>query len=230
MGHKRASTDNTNGDQQANGDFGTFFVTKDSNEALGIIKAYDADYVVLSYDSLFELQTYANYANEKQKNKFNLKEIISMPFTCQPKQNMSTMNFNCTSMFYMGNQRINMNFDAQKMFSFAQTYSTKPTDIWQNRLPVVYYTTLNKSLLLITDMKTNQSYGIKLWFNAPETKDYFTEIFNDGFVRIWKVNKEAFKNIPVFMTGKTEKEINEWNSKLYWLDANYKYNEVKVIE
>ncbi len=223
MGHKRVSTDNTNSDVQADTDFGTFFLTKDSNEALGIIKAYDADYVVVNYDSLMEMQTYASYANTIVPNKFNTKEIVNMPFSCQPEQNLGTMSFNCVSLFYMGNQRVNTTFDAQKMFSFAQDYTTKPTDIWQNRLPVIYYTTINKSLLLVVDMKTNESYGIKLWFNAPETKPYFSEVYTNGFVRIWKVNKDAFKNVALAMTGKTEKQVEEYNSKLWWIDQNTEY-------
>ena len=220
IGHQRASTDNTNSDQQANGDFGTFFVTQDSNEALGIIKAYDADYIAFDYKALLETQTYSAYANELQKNKFNTKNSFVAPFACQSEQNPigGTTNFNCTSLFYMGGQRVSTKFDAGKMFGFPSQYTTKPTDIWQNKLPVIYYTTINKSLLLIVDMKTNESYGLKLWFNAPETKKYFIEVYNNGFVRIWKVNKDAFKDVSAYMTGKTVKEVEEWNSKLWWLN------------
>lgn len=221
MGHKRASTDNTNGDQQANGDFGAFFVTKDSKEALGIIKAYDADYVVYDYKALLEMGTYTAYANELQKNKYDAKNIFIAPFACQPEQNLNTLNYTCNSLFTASNgQRMSSKFNASQMFSFPSTYTNKPNNIWQNKIPVIYYTTINKSLLLIIDTTTNNSYGLKLWFNAEETKPYFTPVYDNGFVKIWKVNKDAFKDVKQHMTGLTEKEIDEWNSKLYWLDQN----------
>jgi len=221
MGHKRASTDNTNSDQQATGDFGAFFVTKDPKEALGIIKAYDADYVVYDYKALLETGTYTAYANELQKNKYNSQNNLLAPFSCQPEKNLGQLNYNCLSLFTNSNgQRINSKIDASQMLTLPSTYTSKPNNVWQNKIPVVYYATMNKSLLLIIDMQTNESYGIKLWLNAPDTQKYFSLVYDNGFVKIWKVNKDAFKDITPYMIGLTEKEVIEWNSKLWWLDQN----------
>lgn len=227
MGHKRASTDNTNGDGQANADFGAFIIEKDLNKALGIIKAYDSDYVVLGMDSTYALGTYLTYANSKSKKKYDLNPL-TLPYYCSQQSdpiNKSTK-FNCISIPVIGKKRLTLSLDAKQMLSLPTEYSTKATTIFQNKIPVIYYTNQYRNILTLADMSTNETTGYKLWYNSPELKPYFKKIYDNGFVKIWEVQKLSFENIPMHMSGLTIEEIEEWNSKLYWLDENYKYNQV----
>ncbi len=229
MGHKRASTDNTNSDQQANSDFGAFIIEKDLNKALGIIKAYDSDYIVLGMDSTYALGTYQTYANAKADKKYTLNPL-TLPYYCTQKQDPinKTTKFNCTTIVSIGNQRLTASLDAKQMLTLPTEYTTKATTIFQNKIPVIYYTNQYRNILTIVDISTNETIGYKLWFNAPELKQYFKKIYDNGFVKIWEVQKNSLNNIPMHMSGLTLEEVEEWNSKLYWLDENYNYN--KVIE
>lgn len=227
MGHKRASTDNTNSDQQANSDFGAFIIEKDLNKALGIIKAYDSDYIALGMDSTYALGTYQVYANAKSDEKYNLNPL-TLPYYCSQKQDPinKTTKFNCTTIVTIGNQRLTLSLDAKQMLSLPTEYTTKATTIFQNKIPVIYYTNQYRNILTIVDISTNETIGYKLWFNNSELKQYFKKVYDNGFVKIWEVQKESFKDIPMHMSGLNLEEIEEWNSKLYWLDENYNYNQV----
>ena len=177
MGHKRASTDNTNGDGQANADFGAFIIEKDLNKALGIIKAYDSDYVVLGMDSTYALGTYLTYANSKSKKKYDLNPL-TLPYYCSQQSdpiNKSTK-FNCISIPVIGKKRLTLSLDAKQMLSLPTEYSTKATTIFQNKIPVIYYTNQYRNILTLADMSTNETTGYKLWYNSPELKPYFKNI------------------------------------------------------
>jgi hypothetical protein len=227
MGHNKASTDNTNSDQQANSDFGAFIIEKDLNKSLGIIKAYDADYIVLGVDSTYALGTYQTYANAKSKTKYNL-SAFTIPYYCSQQNDpiSKTTKFNCISQVSIGNQRLTASLDAKQMLSIATEYTTKPSIVWQNKLPVIYYTNKYRNMLTMVDVSTNETTGYRLWFNDKELNKYFKKIYDNGFVKIWEVQKNSLNDIPMHMSGLNVEEIEEWNSKLYWLDENYSYNQV----
>ncbi len=215
IGHKRASTDNTNADQQANGDFSAFVLEKDLNKALGIIKAYDSDYIVISYDTLLGINTYQMYANVLEKNAYNISNNIIIPFGCQQ---INYQNYQCTSLTYIGNQRLSFNPSLAQLSKYPTNYTTNPISIWQNKLPVIYYLDKKLGAIFMLDLENNKRTMYKLWFNDPEITKYFTKVHDNGAVKIWKVNKEEFTNIKEHMTGLTHEEVLEWNSKLYWLN------------
>lgn len=213
IGHQRASTDNTNSDSQANRDFGTFFTTENPNDALGIIKAYDTDYVVLSDEALMGQQTYATYSYNKEGDP-RLKDFMNIVFPCYPEKNpiTNTVIYNCG-----GNK-----LEATQMYSLPVKYNTKPMEIYQGKVPLFYYSNPQKNMFAVLNARSNNSFGAKLWFEDTSTEKYFTKVYDNSYVKIWKVNKEAYKDIIPQMTDMNLEQINEWNSKLWWLNDTNK--------
>jgi len=213
MGKKLASTDNTNGDGQANNDFAYFVIDSNFQEALGIIKAYDTDYVVLAAEDISNQMVYASYAYNASGNDSRVSSHFGVIVNCSKSVNPigNVTEYNCN-----GNK-----FTAQQMNGFAINWQSKPNDLYQGRLPIFYYTNTQKNIFWMISTTNNDSTGVKLWFNNPDTLKYFTTVYDNGYQKIFKVNKEAFADIHPFMLGKTPAEIEEWNSKLWWLkDTN----------
>lgn len=217
IGHKLASTDNTNGDGQANRDFSKFVIDENFEEALGIIKAYDSDYVVLASEDISNQGIYAMYVYNKNSADYRVQSHLGYVMPCSRAINPigNTTEYNCG-----GNK-----MSEQQMSGFAVNYQTKPNDLYQNKIPIFYYTNTQRNQFWMINSVNNSSTGAKLWFNAPETKKYFDLVYDNSYQKIFKVNKQEFTNITPYMLDMNLEQINEWNSKLWWLkDTNKSIN------
>ena len=210
IGHKRASTDNTNSDYQANRDFSNFDITTDLNVGLGTIKAYDSDYIVLSGEDIAKQAVYGYYAyNLKNYNDYRLKLLSGGYAGCHKQTNP----VNNAAMYFCGGYKLT----EKQIDGLSTSWQKKPTEIMQNKVPVFIYTNKAKTGFWLLTARNNDSFGAKLWFGSPELSKYFSLVYDNGYQRIWKVNKDAFKDVKPYMLDMNQQQIKDWNSKLWWL-------------
>jgi asparagine N-glycosylation enzyme membrane subunit Stt3 len=212
MGHKKASTDNTNGDSQANRDFANFVITNETDAALGTMKAYDTDYVILSLEDVTTQQVYSMYAYQTGQNDYRVSGRFGAASGCRKEVNQ----ISGQSTYKCGGN----NFNEQQMNAFATTWQSEPNEIYQGRMPIYYYTNPSKTRWYALNNLNNGSISTRLWFDDKFLREYFTLVYNNEFQKIWKINKEAYDDIEPYMIDMNSEEIEEWNSKLWWLEDN----------
>jgi len=212
IGNLRASSDNTNFDGQANRDFSMFVIDTNLQSALGIIKAYDADYVVLSSEDIANQMVYATYAYKVGSSDYRVSSHFGIVMPCRKSSNPVTnlIEYNC------GGNKIG----EKQMAGFATNWQSKPNDLYSGKIPIFYYTNSQKNQLWMINNVNNDSIGAKLWFNSIETQKYFELVYDNGYQKIFKVNKDQFKDVQMHMVDMNLQQIEEWNSKLWWLDQN----------
>ncbi len=213
ISHKSVSTDNGNNDVQANTDYAAFIIDENITRALGIIKAYNPDYVVIPSDDFVNQSYFASITYNTNMQDYRVQEKLGFGLDCQKSVNQvsGSSEYNCR-----GNK-----ISASQMDSYQTTWTDKPTDLYQSRVPLYYYTNKQKNMLWALGMSVNNSMGAKLWFNSKDVSPYFDLVYDNGDIKVWKVNKEAFSSIEPHMTNMTREQVDEWNSKLWWLnDSN----------
>ncbi len=207
LANRRVATDNTNGDGQALKDVPMFFIDDNAEHAMGILKAYDADYVLMDLQSISGLGVYSMYVNNTSNSSDpRVAKYQSYVLSCT-KNELQLQN---DSYYTCGGNKI---LPAQ-MDSFYTEWNSNPSTIINGKTPMYYYTYPTKNVLFGLSYAANNSMAAKLWFGSKELGKYLTLVYAQNQVRVYKVNKSSLANIEPQMVGLNQTQIEEWNNKV----------------
>jgi dolichyl-diphosphooligosaccharide--protein glycosyltransferase len=193
LGERHVITDNRNFDNNANADVGKFVTTDDINVALGLLKKYDSDYLLLGADlfgqrnSMLIYGYYWNTTADGSDPRFDT--VQSFILACSNQTENGTAVVLCST-----NKIPKTAFD-----SIPTEWTSTPTMIENSRDPVFLYRTADDGRLLKLSTKVNNTVFAKLWLHDPTMDRYFEEVFPSDtgaqvkMLRIFRIKKE---NLP----------------------------------
>jgi asparagine N-glycosylation enzyme membrane subunit Stt3 len=179
---RRASTDNTNYSKEANQDFATFILTTDLNKSVEIIKKYDADYIMVENDMFGKYRAYALY--KYQATSFTdprVTKYVGLASRCYEQR--TPVSQQVSYMCSIGN------LEKTQMENTPTTWQKKPAQLVDN-IPTHLYRDKNNNYYYFLNPAINSSTMAKMWFYEENASNYFTEVFHNETVKVFKVNKE----------------------------------------
>jgi dolichyl-diphosphooligosaccharide--protein glycosyltransferase len=182
---RKASTDNTNAYIEGTSDFANFVITDDFNKVSALMKKYDP--TIIAEDSSFfskynSFGLYAYITTNIQDPRISKYFGIALPCTAYKKSVSGDIIYDCR----------NLRFEEQKMNQLPTTWTSEPTDVYQG-MPVYLYRDKDNSTVYFINSAINNSIFAKIWFEDKEYAKYFDIVYNQGDVKLIKVNKEKFK-------------------------------------
>jgi len=178
IGERRPLVDNRNNDFQADSDWARFYLTEDLNEAYAIVRKYDADYVVLSNDLLGKMNSLGFYAyNTTDVTDARLSKFFGNFLECSPRNNGQS--------FQCGPNAI----PAPQLESIPSSWRQNPNQLFEQKTPMYVYRDKNNRFLYFLNVPSNIGVGPRLWFYETSTQEYFTQVYENAGVKIFKVKK-----------------------------------------
>jgi len=185
IGERIVSSDNRNASFESNRDFALFAITADLNEALGIAKTYNFDYVILSSDMFLKIGSFGNYAY----NTINSGDPRIVKFLIAPHAAIECgkdgPDIEC------GNNR----FSAEKMNTIPTDWTTQSNQMYTMEngytVPLYVYRDRNNEELYIVNPAVNESILGRLWLHESEAMQYFEEVYSKQGIKIFKAKKDA---------------------------------------
>ncbi|MDO8634602.1 MAG: STT3 domain-containing protein [archaeon] len=181
IGERRPLIDNRNGDFQGSSDYARFFLTDSTEEAVGIVKKYGPDFVVISnslIDSAGSLGFYAyeitNFSDPRI-TKFSAAVFkCGAGFDSQAQQKVFTCGPNTLT-----EGQIN---------TLPTAWVSQPNQLIEQKIPAYVYTTPSKEFLIIANDASNKSFGFRLLLNDPAIQG-FEEVFSARTLKVFRVIK-----------------------------------------
>jgi asparagine N-glycosylation enzyme membrane subunit Stt3 len=178
---RKASTDNTNSRMEGNSDFGKFILTDDFNFTKEIMKKYDSDYFIADTTYFNRYTSFGSYGfmtiNYQDPR---ISRHLSVAFDCaKGLLPDNTVAYKC-------NENI---FKEEDMEKLPTTWVDNPTDII-NGNPVFIYRLEDNSKVIFLNTASNQSTFAKIWFSEENHSKLFSKVYENGDVRIYKIEKD----------------------------------------
>ncbi|MCK9544701.1 MAG: hypothetical protein M0R03_22005, partial [Novosphingobium sp.] len=178
---RKASTDNTNSKLEADSDFGLFIISPDLNHSLELMKKYDSDYFIADNGYFNRYSSFASYGYVTTNyNDPRVSKYISFSVDCYPGR------VGEDSLAYKCGDNI---FPEEEMKAMPTTWTDQPTDV-MNKIPVFVYRLKDNSKIFIFNTAANNSAFSKIWFSQDTYSKYFSTVYENGNVRIYKVDKD----------------------------------------
>lgn len=186
LAERKVSSDNRNAEVcvaptgekfMPNKDYASFVLATDLNEALSIIKKYDADYVVLDADLLRSPHSMFFYKYRDPDYKFSQQELEGL-FACwyAPDRNVFVCNTRQMLPTAPGTP--------------AEHWSATPNSVIAGQLAGWLYTDDDGTQYLLAH-GINSMMVARLWFRDPEAMKYFEQVYHKGDIKLFKVKKDT---------------------------------------
>jgi len=164
-------------------DYGQFVTTTDLNKAIGIIKKYNPDYLVLGGDLFMSQSSMLIYA-------YWTVDLSSVPELQGKLSGYYGFDLDCSKetdkYVCSGNIVPNDQFEA-----IPTVWTSNASTVQGGKLPLWYYTNSKKDKLFVLGPILNYTTLSRLWFHEPEAMKYFDEVYESKAAKIFKVNKKA---------------------------------------
>jgi dolichyl-diphosphooligosaccharide--protein glycosyltransferase len=178
---RKASTDNTNAFMEGDSDFGLFILSQDLNNSKNLMKKYDVDYFIADNTYFNRYTSFASYGYVTTDYKDpRVAKYVSATFNCL-KGNVAdgTKAYKC-------NDNI---FTEAQMTKIPTTWIDSPSDVINGMPMYVYRLEDNSKIFFLNDAGNNSGFA-KIWFSEKEYKKTFSIAYENGAVRIYKVDKK----------------------------------------
>ncbi|MBS3061344.1 MAG: hypothetical protein J4215_02065 [Candidatus Diapherotrites archaeon] len=194
VGERKVITDNRNFDQKANSAVGVFSTTSDLNEALGLLKKYDSDYLLLGSDLFAKRNSMILYAYYLEnpvppQGDARFDNVQSFTAPCGTTTESGVEWVNCA-----GNRIPKNTFQ-----TIPTAWTDKPTTIEDQRNPIFLYRSADSGRLIKLSAKVNSTVFAKVWLHAPEMANLFEEVYPNNVsgatekeFKVFKIKKENF--------------------------------------
>lgn len=185
IGERSVYTDNRNMSYPSDQNFALFTLAEDENKAYEMVKAVNANYLVLSYDMVYKGVSFGVYAyNTRDTSDPRMQGLFGTMVGCSRNAESDKVSYQCGSQTY----------SEEQMNSLPAVWQETPNSVV--RVParqggyanvrVVIYRDFANSVLYVFSEKTNNTMLAKLWLKKPSTYSRFTEVYS-GPVRIYKI-------------------------------------------
>ncbi len=172
---RKFSSDNRNASDATNQLFAEFVVTTDTKRGYEIVsKDIGAEYILVSSDMIFSAGTYEFYFAGEVNSSLVQKYNNSGPAKQIPCS-ATTEGKNCNGQLISQSE-----YD-----KISTTWKNTPDTFYNGTYPLFYYAESN-GLYLLNQVLNNTNIA-KVWFNSPETTQYYQEVFSDNGIKIFKV-------------------------------------------
>jgi hypothetical protein len=178
---RKVSSDNRNYTQEANADYAQFLTTPDTNIAYDIVSnKIGADYIILQSNQFSSLPTMEFYVIGERDNSVTQKYIGTGYANCSGEETLD-----CQGRIF-GNYNTNFQVTKPQLDALAN-WTPTPTDFYNGQIPIYFYKNTNKSIIIL-DTASNNSNLAKVWFHDNAIQNYYTEVYFNGSIKIFKVN------------------------------------------
>jgi len=182
---RKVATDNTNSFLEGDSDVAMFIITDDLNKAKELLIKYEADYIPVESDYFRRFGSFAMYAHiTTNTNDPRVTKYFGTVITCSSTKTEITgvINYSCGQ-----NQIPETEFN-----KLPAIWQEKPNELLQNT-PVYIYRDPKNTALYILNESANNTMFTRMWFSDPELDGLFTNVYTNGSVNVFKVNKDKLK-------------------------------------
>ncbi|MEK6958160.1 MAG: STT3 domain-containing protein [archaeon] len=178
IGERAVSTDNRNYILKADIDLAKLVLSTSEEEALGILKDYNPDYVIVSEDLIGKLGSLGLYAyNTTNRNDPRITKYLSVGLPCSVSTDSLTkkVTYNCG-----GNSLTQEQYNA-----LPSQWISQPNQVLQTTRVFIYRSPSTGSLFILNN-EANNTMIVKLFFNEATLKN-FEQVYSNKEVKIFKV-------------------------------------------
>lgn len=180
---KKYSSDNRNQSHIANRTMGEFVVTTDTNLAHYIISTtnpdynFNSDYIILDKDYFTQMVSFSFYLTEKVDYSDPNVKKYSADYASARNCSVSASGADCDG----------ATIPLNEYNALPTTWVSTPTMFMNGTTPIFIYRQGN-SIIIIGNAINNSNFA-KVWFNSDETKNYYTQVYENNVYKIYKIQK-----------------------------------------
>ncbi len=178
IGERAVSTDNRNYILKADIDLAKLVLSTSEEEALGILKDYNPDYVIVSEDLIGKLGSLGLYAyNTTNRNDPRITKYLSAGLPCSVSTDSLTkkVTYNCG-----GNPLTEEQYNA-----LPSQWISQPNQVLQTTRVFIYRSPSTGSLFILNN-EANNTMITRFFFNEATLKN-FEQVYSNKEVKIFKV-------------------------------------------
>jgi asparagine N-glycosylation enzyme membrane subunit Stt3 len=178
---RKVSSDNTNSYMEANSDFGLFILSEDFNFTKEVMIKYDSDYFIADNTYFNRYTSFGSYGYLTTNYQDpRISRYISFIIDCQ--KGLLENN----SVAYKCGENI---FSEEDINMVPTEWTDKPLDVI-NGIPFYIYRLEDNSKMIFLNKAANNSTFAKIWLNEENHSLLFSTVYENGDVRIYKINKD----------------------------------------
>lgn len=171
---RKFSVDNRNASGFGNRAYAEFNVTTDVNRGYEIVtEEIGAEYIILPSNNFFSGPTFEFYVHDSVD-----------PSLGQKYGDFSTRIINCRETL-LGYNCDGQEIPKEQYESFPSTWTSRPSEFIDGQTPIFYYA--GKDQLIILGNAYNNTNLAKIYFNSPQTSEFYEEVYNYRGMKIFRV-------------------------------------------
>ncbi len=189
VGERAVLTDNRNLYMENLQDVAKFIITPDLNEGLHIVKSYDSDYVIVSFDGFQKMVSYSLYAFNVE----NADDPRILPYRTGPifVAVCNSVIENNETKFVCGGNVLNQ----AQAIALKSDWTDQPRQLYEGRVPIFIYMDKDNYAMYALNPAANNSMLAKLWFNNPDAMLFFEEVYGKGGIKIFRIKKDMLATL-----------------------------------